>query len=468
MQEPAPELTSAASHPLGRPPVAAAEGVRALVVDDEPDICRMLAMCLESGGHDVTAAASVAEALAAVGRRSVDVIFLDLRLGTESGLDAIRPLLAACPWGRVVVITAYAAVETAVEAMKRGASDYLPKPFTPAQVKLVVRKAADSLALARRAAELQEAVATSGPGVVFETASAEMRAAVESARQAADGTAPVLIRGEPGTGKRTLARAVHGWGPRAARPLGVAGCVAPTQAHLEAEWFGLAKRMPNGTVAEQPGRVAYCDGGTLLVEDVDRLPLATQARLLRLIQDGEFERPADFAPRRADVRVVATTAADVEAMVAAGTFRPDLYWALRANTIDLPPLRHRADDVPGVAERYLAFFARQARRPAAGFSPAAIDVLQRHSWPGNLRELKNLVERAVLVCKADRVEPWDFPAGALNRVNAVALGDPVPLDRIEELHIRGVLAASPTIDAAATTLGMDTVTLWRRRKKYGI
>ncbi|HEX8914188.1 MAG TPA: sigma-54 dependent transcriptional regulator [Humisphaera sp.] len=438
-----------------------------LIVDDEADICRVLRMCLEADGHDVVAANAAAPALAEVGRRSFDLVFLDLRLGTDDGLNLIGPLLDSSPWTKVVVITAFAAVETAVEAMKRGASDYLSKPFTPAQVKLAVRKVAESLALARRAAALQESLAAVGPQVdLLDTASAEMREAVEVARRAADGSAAVLVRGESGTGKRTLARAIHGWSPRADRPFAVAGCRAPTAALLEAEWFGSAKRMPNKTVAEQPGRVAYCDGGTLLVEDVEQLPATTQSKLLRLVQDQEFERVADFAPRRADVRVVATTAADLDAEVAAGRFRADLLFALRGVAVDLPPLRRRVDDIVPLAERYLAFFSRQARRPAVGFAPAAADALRRHSWPGNVRELRNLVERAVLVCREATVDTHDFPPGVLNRVGAVAIGDPVTLAVVEELHIRGVLAAAPTIEAAATTLGIDTVTLWRRRKQY--
>src|SRR5439155_26316671 len=192
--------------------------------------------------------------------------------------------------------------------------------------------------------------------------------------------------------------AVHAWSPRAERPFAVAGCRAPSPAHLEAEWFGTARKMPGGNVHEQPGRVAYCDGGTMLVEDVDQLPPATQAKLLRLIQDREYQRTADFAPRRADVRVIATTSADLDALVARGEFRTDLLYALRGVAVALPPLPRRPGGVVLLAERFLAFFARQTRRPVVAFAPSAIEALRGHSWPGNVRELRNLVERAALVC----------------------------------------------------------------------
>jgi NtrC-family two-component system response regulator AlgB len=442
--------------------------IRALVVDDELSIGRMLATCLESDGHAVTVVTNAFDAIAQARRRAFDIVFLDLHLGDQNGLDYIEPLLATHPWLRVVIITAFAAVPSAVEAMKRGASDYLPKPFTPEQVRLIIKKVIDLQALAQRANSLQEALSHTAPAVSFDTASTEFREAIELARSAAAGNAAVFIHGEPGTGKRTLARAIHAWSPRADRPFGIASCIAPTPAHLEAEWFGSLRKMPHGEVAEKSGRVAYCNGGTLVIEDLDRLLLTVQPKLLRLVQEREYEPLANFVVRRADVRVIAITSENLDEMVAAGEFQSDLLYALRAVKIELPPLRRRVDDIAILAERYLAFFARQLRRPVIGFTSAAMNALACHSWPGNIRELRNLIERAVLVSRGERIDTFDFPLGSLNSVGAVALGDPISLERIEELHIRGVLAACPSIDAAAEILGMDSVTLWRRRKKYGI
>jgi NtrC-family two-component system response regulator AlgB len=409
----------------------------------------------------------IEDAMREVARRAFDLILLELRPGTESGLDAIEPLVAISPWARVIVISAFPSIETAVEAMRRGASDYLPKPITPLKIREVVRRVIELRSAAYPALSSLDMDSSVNPANDFDTTSAEMREALELSHRAAGGNATILIRGESGAGRRTLARAIHAWSPRASRPFTIAGCRAPTPAMLEADWFGGTRNTSDGPV-EHPGRVAHGDGGTFLIEEIDLLPLVTQSRLLRVIQSHEYERPGNFSPQTADVRIIATTSADLDMLAAKGAFDVNLLHTLQTVTIELPALRRRRDDIPMLAIRYLAFFARQMRRPVASFSPAAIDALKHHSWPGNVRELRNLVERAVVVCRGSQIETADFPFGRLNRLNAVSIGDPLPLERIEELHIRNVLASAPSLDAAATTLGIDSVTLWRRRKKYGI
>jgi NtrC-family two-component system response regulator AlgB len=291
---------------------------------------------------------------------------------------------------------------------------------------------------------------------------------MDSALRASEGASVVLVQGESGVGKQTLCRAIHSWGPRAHEPLGVTSCRAPSRTYLERELFGATRVGPGGTSVEQLGRVASCERGTLLIEDVERLPESSQSKLLRLIEHGEYEPADGFFSRAANIRVLATSSADLGQRARDGSFHPDLLAAMAASAIFIPPLRQRPEDAVMLTERYLAFFARQTRRNVVGFSHGAIDSLRRHSWPGNIRELRGLVERAVLTTQSEQIETSDFPPGTLNRVNAVSLGDPVPLERIEELHIRGVLAGAPSIEVAAATLGIDTVTLWRRRKRYGI
>lgn len=442
---------------------------RVLVIDADCDASGLLCACLMAHGHQVVVVQTAAQGLAEARRGAFDVAFVDLEMQSGSGLDVIHSIRAASPWLRVIITAACPSVERAVEAIRRGAADYLAKPLLPSRVKSVLKTAMEAQSLERKAATLKGPVAGNLPSIdLMATASAEMRRAAELARRAADGTATILIRGESGTGKRTLARAIHGWSRRASRPLVIAGSLAPTPALLEAEWFGTAKKMPGGVATLNAGRVSFADGGTFLIEDVDKLSLSTQAKLLRLIQHQEYERPHAFAPLKADLRFIATTSGDLEARVAAGQFSQDLLYSLQTVQIDLPPLRHRAMDIEPLANQYLAFFAERAGRPCVGFSEAAIEALHAHSWPGNIRELRNRVERAVLVSRGEIIDISEVSPDDLNSAGSVALGDPVPLERIEELHIRAVLQAAPSIEAAAETLGMDSVTLWRRRKKYGI
>ncbi len=237
---------------------------------------------------------------------------------------------------------------------------------------------------------------------------------------------------------------------------------------LESELFGHAKGAFTGAVRDNPGRVAACDGGTLFLDEIGDLPLPLQPKLLRFVQDREYERVGESRTRRADVRLVTATNVDLEAAVAAGRFREDLLYRVNVVQVDLPPLRGRPEDVPGLAEGFLRALA--VRRPIGGFTDAALAALTAYRWPGNVRELRNVVERAVILCQADRVGTEHLPE-ALGRPAAepaVAVGDLVPLDRLEETHIRRVLAQSPSLQAAADVLGIDLATLWRRRKKYRI
>ena len=235
--------------------------------------------------------------------------------------------------------------------------------------------------------------------------------------------------------------------------------------------FGHARGSFTGAVRDNPGRVAGCDGGTLFLDEIGDLPLALQPKLLRFVQDREYERVGETRTRRADVRIVTATNVDLEAAVKDGRFREDLLYRINVVEVDLPPLRDRPEDVPGLAERFLREFARG--RPIAGFTPAAAAALAAHRWPGNVRELRNVVERAVILCQGDEIGPEQFPAavtaGSPAAADAeVAVGDPVTLDRLEELHIRRVLARARSLDEAAATLGIDLATLWRRRKRYGM
>lgn len=439
-----------------------------LVVDDELNIRKTLAIDLETEGHKVTAVSNAPDALAEASRRSFDLAFVDLRLGTDDGLDLIPALLAAAPGLKVIVITAYASIDTAVEAMRRGATDYIPKPFTPAQIELAVRKVFEVRSLEQEVAALQEDLGRQRPDVDFSSASPSMQKAVTLARQAAASEATILLRGESGTGKTVLARAIHAWSSRAARPFNIVSCPALPAELLESELFGHVKGAFTGAVRDNPGRIAASDGGTLLLDEIGDLPPALQPKLLRFIQEREYERVGDTVTRRADVRLVAATNTRLEDAIKDGRFREDLYYRLNVIPIEIPPLRDRPEDVPALAGRLLAFHARINHRSHLGFTAEALAALAGYGWPGNVRELSNTIERAAILCPSDRIGLECLPASLHPQGAEVRLGDHVSLEKIEEMHIRRVLAGSRSLQEAAGILGIDLATLWRRRKKYGV
>ncbi|MBI5568395.1 MAG: sigma-54-dependent Fis family transcriptional regulator [Desulfomonile tiedjei] len=439
-----------------------------LVVDDEPNIRKTLSLCLETEGHRVVAVSNFQDALAEASGRSFDAAFVDLRLGTDDGMDLIPRLLASTPWLKIVIITAYSSIETAVEAMRRGAADYISKPFTPAQVKLAVNKVAEVRSLEQKLAHLQEELGRSQPEVVFFSTNPAMQRVIHLARQVASTDATVLLRGESGTGKTVLARQLHYWSRRVAKPFGVISCPTLSAELLESELFGHVKGAFTGAIRDNPGRIAVCEGGTLFLDEVSDLPIPVQPKLLRFLQDREYERMGDTRTRKADVRIISATNVALEKAVEVGTFREDLFYRLNVIQIEIPPLRDRPEDVAPLAEQLIAFFGRKHHRPFTGITDEALEALKTYSWPGNLRELRNAIERAAILCESDRIGMDHLP-GKLAHSNArPRIGDAVSLARVEEEHIRSVLASSKSLQEAADVLGIDQATLWRRRKQYGI
>jgi NtrC-family two-component system response regulator AlgB len=439
-----------------------------LVVDDEGNIRKTLSICLEAEGHRVTAVSNFQDAIAEASRRTFHMVFVDLRLGTASGLDLIPLLLSGSPWMKIVVITAYASIDTAVEAMRRGATDYIPKPFTPAQVLLAVRKVEEVRLLEQKVATLREDLERITPGVDFSSESPAMQRALEVARQVAPTNAAVLLRGESGTGKTVLARAIHGWSRRSGKPFGVVSCPSLPAELLTSELFGHVKGAFTGAVRDNPGRIAACEGGTLFLDEIGDLPLSLQPKLLRFLQDQEYERLGDPSTRKADVRIVTATNRVLEEEVKAGRFREDLFYRLNVIQIEIPPLRERPQDLETLAMQLLVFYGRTHHRNFIGSTEEAMQALKRHTWPGNLRELRNVIERASILCQADRVDVEHLPGTFSGTDAKPALGNLVSLEKIEEEHIRRVLAASKSLQEAAGILGIDQATLWRRRKQYGI
>lgn len=441
--------------------------LRILIIDDEKNIRTTLSVCLEGMGCQVEAAASGGAALEALSRASFDMAFLDLRLGTESGLDLIPHLLTESPDLAIVVITAYATFETAVEAIKRGAKDYVPKPFTPAQIRQVVEQLAEQRELAHRVTDLENQLRESLPEADLETASPRMKAALELITRAAKSEAAVLLRGENGTGKGVLTRALHAQSSRASRPFVTINCPTLSEDLLASELFGHARGAFTGAVRDQAGRVEMAEGGTLFLDEVGEISPGLQAKLLRFLQEKQFERIGENRTRTADVRVVTATNRNLEADVTAGRFREDLLYRINVIEVTLPPLRERSEDIARLARRFLAFFARSTGRPAPELSKETEQLLLAYSWPGNIRELRNAMERAIIVWPGPVIEPAALPeriAGA--SLSVAQAGGDATLEAIEREHILRVIARTASLDEAAKVLGVDSSTLWRKRKKY--
>ncbi len=446
--------------------------MRVLIVDDEPNIRRTLRVTVEAMGYEVEEASNGRDAIRKAEGQPFDVALVDLRLGDESGLDLLEPLLAQLPRLAVVVITAHASIDTAIDAMRRGAFDYLPKPFTPAQVRAVLDRVASVRGLRDRVADLEERVRLEVPEADLQGRDPEVRRVLEMAKRVAPFDAAVLLRGENGTGKGVLARALHAWSKRADGPFVTVNCPSLNPDLLESDLFGHARGAFTGAVRDAAGKVAAAEGGTLFLDEVGDLPPPLQPKLLRFLQERKYERVGETNTRSADVRLVAATNRDLEALVASGGFREDLLYRLNVVEMTLPPLRKRSD-VADLADHLLAFFARQVGRPLTGYTPEARAALSSHAWPGNLRELRNAIERAAILAEGPEIGLADLPERIIPQTladpgQAIALGSFVSLEALEAEHIRRILASTPSREEAARILGIDPSTLYRKRKQYGL
>ena len=378
-----------------------------LVVDDEEPQRRVLAGFLRKAGYEVQAVGSPNEALAVVAARTVDLVLTDLRMPGKTGVELLEAVRGLNPEIPVVVMTAYGTVANAVDAMKRGAADYLSKPVDLDELEVLVARTLERRALVSENKALREQVESRYRLAGLETSNARMQEAINMAARAAASRATMLIHGESGTGKELLARAIHYASPRRRGPLVAVNIAALAETVLESELFGHERGAFTGADREHRGRFELADGGTLFLDEIGDLPRGTQVKLLRVLQEQAFERLGGTRQIKVDVRLVAATHRDLDAMVRSGEFREDLFFRLNVVAITLPPLRERREDVPLLVDHFLRRFADEGKPRA--ISREAMDLLLKHDYPGNVRELENLVHRAVVLARGDTITTADLP-----------------------------------------------------------
>ena len=446
-----------------------------LVVDDEKHQRESLQAILEDEGYRVTAAADGREALGLAAETHPEVVLTDLRMPGLSGLDLVKALTEGSLPPRVILITAHGSVERAREAHRLGAFDYMSKPVVADELLFRVERALESHRLAEKALRLERRLKGDGlEAMVGE--SAAMREVFRLVEKIAPTQSTVLVRGESGTGKELVARAIHSRSPRAPRPFQAINCAAIPENLLESELFGHEKGSFTGAEARKAGLFEAASGSTLFLDEIGDLSLPLQGKILRALQEREVRRVGGNETIPVDVRVVAATNRDLEAMMKAGQFREDLFYRLNVIPIVLPPLRERAGDVPALVQRFLEKANGTHGTAVADIDPAALDLLVRHPWPGNIRQLESVVERAVLLCEGTTVRPGDLPLEIRLQTAPAArpYGFEIPADGIdiEELERQIIIQAMDrsgwVIARAARLLGLTYRTLQYRLEKFGI
>ena len=443
-----------------------------LLADDQPDILEALQLLLKTEGYVVQSVTSPAAVLAAVGETDFDAVLIDLNYARDTtsgreGLDLLARLKAEDPTLPVIVMTAWASVDVAVEAMRCGARDFIQKPWDNARLLTIVRTQVELSRALRRGRQLEDAARLNYDGVSPLIArSATMRPVIGLIERTAPSDANVLITGESGTGKGLVAQAIHALSARSSRPMVTVNAGGVSETVFESELFGHVRGAFTDARADRVGRFELADGGTLFLDEIANVPPLQQAKLLRVIASGEFERLGSSRTRRVDVRIISATNADIDAEVAAGRFRQDLLFRLNTIEIALPPLRDRRDDIPALAAHFLQQHARRYRKRVTGFEDTAMDALMRHPWPGNVRELEHAIERSLLMASGSTIGPGDL---GLRRIADGAQSlENMSLEDVEAFLIRKAVTRYGSVTDAAKALGLSRSALYRRLERFGI
>ena len=437
-----------------------------LIVDDEFSVRDSLVHWFEKDGYRTASAQDGKEALRMLEEAPWDVILLDIKMPGMDGLELQRRIREVNPDVPVIMITAFASVDTAVRALKEGAFDYVTKPIDPDELSHLVRRAVERHRLQRENLQLRHKIDQLASPSTIIGASPQMGKVLELVKSVAETDTTVLIRGESGTGKELIAQTIHANSRRRYFPIVPVNCGAVPESLLESELFGHEKGAFTGAQYRRKGKLEMADGGTLFLDEVGTISPQMQVNLLRVLESKEFMRLGGSRPVHVDFRVICATNQDLEQLVKEGRFREDFYFRINVISVSLPPLRDRREDIPLLAQHLLAKYAQEMNRPFTGFDATAMDLLVRCAWPGNVRELANAIERAVVVGRPPMVRAEDLPVH-VNGKDAIAVGD--SLADVEKAQIRLILERTGgNVTRAAETLGIDRVTLYNKIKKYGL
>jgi two-component system response regulator HydG len=445
-----------------------------LIVDDEPAHRQMIRAVLDAEGYAIDEAAGGKEAVNCIIKRFYDLILMDIRMSKMSGTEALKEIKLINPGIAVIVMTAYASVSTAVEALKSGAYDYLTKPLDIDELKILVAKALHHQKLEEENINLKQIVNSSFNFSNIIGRSNAMVKLLETVALVSPSEATVLITGESGTGKELIANAVHQNSPRKDQPLIKVNCAALPETLLESELFGHEKGAFTGALNRRQGRFQLAHRSSIFLDEISEMSQTTQAKILRVLQEREFEPVGGTQTIQVDVRIIAATNKNLEEEIRSGRFREDLYYRLKVVTVESPPLRARREDIPLLAEFFLKRYAEKNRRLIKGFSPRAMDVIIRHDWPGNVRELENLIERAVILVRGEIITPKELPEDLIPKdlMANTSSTDVIPgrtLKEVEkEMILRTLDDAGWNRTHAAEILGISRRTLQLKLKEYGI
>ncbi|MBI4549280.1 MAG: sigma-54-dependent Fis family transcriptional regulator [Ignavibacteriae bacterium] len=434
-----------------------------LVVDDEPNILKTLTIGLQAAGFSVDGFGNPCDALEQLGETSYDIAFVDLMMQPIDGMQMLKEIQQRSPMTTVVIITAHGSIDSAVEAMKNGAFDFLQKPFDLKELQIFTEKVIEHHKLTVEVYSLRKQLAESRSDSNIITRNPLMRQQIELARQVADSVLNVLIEGESGTGKELVAQFIHSQSSRRDKPFVKVNCSAIPEGLLESELFGHVKGAFTGAIKNRIGRFEVADGGTIFLDEVAEIPLTIQVKLLRFLQDREFERVGDNITRKVDVRVIAATNRKLSDSLQEGTIREDLYYRLNAVRISLPPLRERSEDLLLLFYHFLKKFSGKTD---ITISPDALKLLTTYRWQGNVREVEHVMERSAFLAHNGVIQPTHLPLEIQNQDQSTS--GLVSLEAAERQHIARVLRIAKDLDEAALVLEIDPATLWRKRKKYGL